>query len=150
MGQCGCERLNSLPDTIRCEQDVLFQQASQPRCDKREAVFGFRFSVRAAMMRTENDFSSLIDGVVDGGKSRANAGVVGDGEGAPIGIERNIEVNADEHAFPTDVNILDRDLIKVHQPLPLSIGHICHQVADAAGVSPFVVVPCDHFDHAVA
>ena len=103
-------------------------------------------------MRAEDDFGSLIDGVVDGGKSGANAGVVGDDEGAIIYIERNIEVNADEHAFPLDVNILDRHLINVHQilTLPLSIGDIRHQVADAAGVAPFVVVPRDHFDHALA
>src|SRR5512132_2429743 len=98
-------------------------------------------------MGTQDDLGSLVDGVVNGRKSAANARVIRDMTGL---IERHIEVGANNDAPIFQGEILNRDFIAVHAEEGSTPGrHELEQVPDAAGIAPLIVVPGDDLNQAL-
>ena len=67
--------------------------------------FGFDLSLRPAEMRREDHRRALLERVPNRRQRRANARVVGD----DAVLERDVEVHADEHTAPRQIEISDRE-----------------------------------------
>jgi len=70
-------------------------------------------------VRAENDFGSGRFEVLDGGKSGADPGVIGDFEGV---IFRDVEVDADEDFFSSKIEITDGKFIHNERALECLMG----------------------------
>jgi hypothetical protein len=77
---CIVDRLFDLfPNAVSCECDILAQQFLELWYNRLQTVLGVGFAVWPTKMRHEDDsFSSIVDGVLDGGDSTDDTLVIGD------------------------------------------------------------------------
>jgi hypothetical protein len=92
-----------LSDAIGGEGDVFIlvhdvvEQGAEVVDKRAQAHGGNGLALGAAEVRGEDDLGLVAQGVLDGGQRLADAGVVEDG--AAVGGEGDVEVDADEHAL---------------------------------------------------
>ena len=86
----------------------------------------------------------MIEKILDGRQRGANARIIGD---APLRVQRHIEIDAHQDALPGDIDIAYGLLIHSDVSLKPFLRDEMGQIGHAAGVTPFVVVPCDDLDH---
>src|SRR5689334_5018648 len=95
-------------DTVRRKDHFLAEKAAQPFGNRSQAEFGIELAFRAAKVRTEDGFAAVVDDAVDGGKSRTDAGVVGDLQRI---VQRYVEIGADDDPLAREGHVIDRLLV---------------------------------------
>src|ERR1700685_3974244 len=90
-------------DAIVGEGDGPFQKLFEFFCGGREGKLRLRATLGPAQMRGEDEASTFLDGQAKGGKSFADARVVGD----DAVLEGNVEVHADEDALAVEIEIVE-------------------------------------------
>ena len=73
-----------------------------------KAEFINYLAVRPAIVGNNNDFTILVEEVLDSGKGEADAGVVGNLDFVVNLNKGNVIVNAEEYSFILDVNARQR------------------------------------------
>ena len=87
--------------------------------DRLQAELRLRLALRPAEMRREDHRRAVIERVGDRRQRRANAGVVGD----PAVLDRDVEVDADEHAPAVEAKVVNVFIC------PFLIGAVAHASA---------------------
>jgi len=80
-----------------------------------QGVLGIRTALGTTQMRTEDDSCAVIQQVLDGGQSGADAGIVTN----CIILQRDIEIHTDENPLALDFNITNGFLAE-HASLTVS------------------------------
>src|SRR3954471_24642836 len=68
-------------------------------------IFRFALTFGPAEVRHQNHLRAIVAQVVDGGESFANAGVVRDMNMIAMFFDGNVEIDANENAFPANLEI---------------------------------------------
>ena len=94
----------AVADGLVGQGNVGAEQLRQPRGDRLQRILLVRLALGAAEVRGEHHARALLDGELDRGQALADAGVVGDGA---AGVERHVEVDADEDPTASDIQLVD-------------------------------------------
>ena len=110
------------PDAIRREFHRLAEKLlPELRGHRLHAHLRIRLAFGAAEVRREDHARAVLQRVIDGRQRRANALVAGDF--LPAVGQRNIEIHANEDAFPVQIEVFDRQFCHLKFELSKTAGH---------------------------
>ena len=115
------------PNTVGRERHFASEQLLEPRRHRRQAELGSWSTLRPAKMAGEDRQRPLFERVLNGWQRRADAGVVLD----DAIFQRDVEVGADEHTFPAQIEISDGEFRHEHR---LERGRADGSMADPAPI----------------
>src|SRR5262249_6351834 len=93
----------SVADAVLGERDRPFENASDGRCQGLERLRGI-VPFRTPEMGEQDHLATLVRDLTDGGSGALNAGCVGE----PAILNRYVEVDAHEHAFASNIDLVER------------------------------------------
>src|ERR1700730_6594843 len=102
-------------DAIGRERDGPLQKFFEFLRGGRQGILWLRATLRPAKVRGEDETSSLVNGETQRRKGFADARVVGD----ETVLDRDVEVDADEHALAVELEIVDGEFAHVTDLLRL-------------------------------
>jgi hypothetical protein len=95
---------------IVAEEDRLIDQRMQIIADRSKRIFGHRLALRSAEVRHQNRFRFLLAEIIDRRQRLANSSVVGDFNFVAVLLNRDVEIDAHQDAFPANIDIWQRQL----------------------------------------
>src|SRR6266404_5590998 len=102
--------LRNAANRLGAENDRMIDERMQMIADWSQRIFFHTLAFWPAEMRHQNRFGIVLTQIIDRRQTFADARVVGDVDLAVALIDRDIEIDAHEHAFPADIDISQRKL----------------------------------------
>ena len=138
--QCRGLRLGILAHDVLGENDLLPQQLAETLGDGGETQLALPLTLGLAQMGAGDDRRAVVQQIADGGQSRHDALVAGDG--SRLLVLGYVKVAAQQHFFALNVHILYRLFIVIHE--------IHSSLSNGITLPPSLPVPSDRESRSAA